>query len=149
MALIHEALYKSGDLARIDIADYISRMTTQLLSVYREDLGDIEINQEAEGIFLDINRAIPCGLIISELVSNCLKHAFPGKQGGQISIRMTKDNKGTTSLIVKDNGTGLPEGLDYRETETLGLQLVTDLVQQINGSITLKKTHGTEFVVKF
>jgi PAS domain S-box-containing protein len=149
MALIHEALYKSGDLARIDIADYISRMTTHLLSVYREDLGDIEINQEAEGIFLDINRAIPCGLIISELVSNCLKHAFPGKQGGQISIRMTKDNKGTTSLIVKDNGTGLPEGLDYRETETLGLQLVTDLVQQINGSITLKKTHGTEFVVKF
>jgi PAS domain S-box-containing protein len=149
MALIHEALYKSGDLARIHIDDYISRMTTHLLSIYREGLGDVEINQEAEGIFLDINRAIPCGLIISELVSNCLKHAFPGKREGQITIRMTRDIKGTNSLIVKDNGTGLPEGLDYRETETLGLQLVTDLVQQINGSILLKKTHGTEFVVKF
>jgi PAS domain S-box-containing protein len=149
MALIHEALYKSGDLARIHIDDYISRMTTHLLSIYREGLGDVEINQEAEGIFLDINRAIPCGLIISELVSNCLKHAFPGKREGQITIRMTRDIKGTNSLIVKDNGTGLPEGLDYRDTETLGLQLVTDLVQQINGSITLKKTHGTEFVVKF
>ena len=149
MALIHEALYKSGDLGRIDIADYISRMTTHLLSIYKEGLGDIEINQEAEGIFLDINRAIPCGLIISELVSNCLKHAFPGKRGGQITIRMTRDIKGTNSLIVKDNGTGLPDGLNYREIDTLGLQLVTDLVQQINGSITLKKTHGTEFVVKF
>ena len=149
MALIHEALYKSGDLGRIDIADYISRMTTHLLSIYKEGLGDIEINQEAEGIFLDINRAIPCGLIISELVSNCLKHAFPGKRGGQITIRMTRDIKGTNSLIVKDNGTGLPDGLNYREIDTLGLQLVSDLVQQINGSITLKKTHGTEFVVKF
>jgi PAS domain S-box-containing protein len=149
MALIHEALYKSGDLARIDFADHISRMTTHLLSNYGEDLGDVEITQEAKEVFLDINMAIPCGLIISELVSNCLKHAFPGKRGGQITIRMTRDKKGRNSLVVKDNGIGLPEGLDFRGTETLGLQLVTDLVQQINGSIMLEKTHGTEFVVKF
>ncbi len=149
MALIHEALYKSKDLAMIDIADYISRMTTHLLSIYKKDLGEIEIKQKAEGVFLDINRAIPCGLIISELVSNCLKHAFTGKKEGQITIRMATDKKGINRLVVKDNGTGLPEGLAYREAETLGLQLVTDLVQQINGSIELKKTHGTEFIVKF
>ncbi len=149
MALIHEALYKSKDLAMIDIADYISRMTTHLLSIYRGDLGEIEIKQEAEGVFLDINRAIPCGLIISELVSNCLKHAFPGKAEGQVTIRMATDKKGINRLAVKDNGTGLPERLDYRKAETLGLQLVIDLVQQINGSIELKKTHGTEFIVKF
>jgi PAS domain S-box-containing protein len=149
MALIHEALYKSEDLAKIDISDYLSRMSTHLLSIYREDLGDIKIIQKAEGIFLDINRAIPCGLIISELVSNCMKHAFPRKRHGQITIGMTKDKKGTTSLIVKDNGIGLPEGLDYRKTETLGLQLVTDLVYQINGSISVKKSQGTEFVIKF
>jgi PAS domain S-box-containing protein len=149
MALIHEALYKSDDLARIHITDYLSRMSTHLLSIYREDLGDVKVSQDAEGIFLDINRAIPCGLIISELVSNCLKHAFPGKRNGQITIGMTKDKKGTTRLTVKDNGIGFPEGLDYRETETLGLQLVTDLVQQINGSISVKKTQGTEFVIKF
>ena len=149
MALIHEALYKSKDLAMIDIADYISRMTTHLLSIYREDLGEIEIKQEAEGVFLDINRAIPCGLIISELVSNCLKHAFRGKAEGKVIIRMATDKKGINRLVVKDNGAGMPEGLDYREAETLGLQLVTDLVQQINGSIELKKTHGTEFIVKF
>jgi PAS domain S-box-containing protein len=151
MALIHEALYKSKDLAMIDIADYLRRMTTHLLSVYREALGEIEIKQEAEGVFLNINKAIPCGLIISELVSNCLKHAFPEKKQGQITIRISKNKKGIYSLIVKDNGIGLPEGLNYREAETLGLQLVTDLVLQINGSIQLKKIHetGTEFVIKF
>jgi PAS domain S-box-containing protein len=149
MALIHEALYKSGDLAHIDIADYISRMTTHLLSIYREDLGEVDVKQEAEGIFLDINKAIPCGLIISELVSNSLKHAFPDKREGKVLIRMTKRNKGKYSLIVKDNGIGFPEDLNFRATETLGLQLVTDLVLQITGSIRLKKTEGTEFTVKF
>lgn len=101
MALIHEALYKSGDLAKIDFADYITRMTTHLLSVYREDLGEIAIEQEAEGIFLDINRAIPCGLVISELVSNSLKHAFPDKKKGKLIIRMTQDKKRTKQTDSK------------------------------------------------
>jgi PAS domain S-box-containing protein len=149
MALIHEALYKSGDLARIDIADYISGMTTHLMSIYREDLGDVEIVQEAEGVFLDINRAIPCGLIISELVSNCLKHAFPKYRRGRISIRMTVDKKGKNTLSIKDNGVGFPEDLNFRETETLGMQLVTDLVKQIHGTISLKKAEGTDFVIRF
>jgi two-component sensor histidine kinase len=100
---------------------------------------------------LDINRAIPCGLIISELVSNCLKHAFPEKKEGRITIRMDSDAKGAKTLVIKDNGIGLPEGLDFRKAETLGLQLVADLVHQINGSIDLKeaKGEGTEFCVKF
>ncbi len=149
MALIHEALYKSKNLAIIDISDYVSRMATHLLSIYREDLGEIEINQEAKGVFLDINRAIPCGLIISELVSNCLKHAFPQKKQGKITIRMTRDKKDRCSLTVRDNGIGLPEGLDFKDADTLGLQLVTDLVQQIKGSIVLNKAHGTEFIVNF
>ena len=151
MALIHEALYKSKDLAMIDIADYLRRMTTHLLSIYREDLGEVEIRREAEEVFLDINRAIPCGLIISELVSNCLKHAFPDKRKGLITIQMTSNKKGIYSLAVKDNGIGLPKGLNYKEVETLGLQLVTDLVLQINGSIQLNKTlkKGTEFIITF
>ena len=149
MALIHEALYKSRDLANIDFADYIARMTTHLLSIYREDLGEIAIEQEVEGVFLDINRAIPCGLVISELVSNSLKHAFPDRKKGKLLIRMTQDKKGINRLTIKDNGIGLPEGLDYRETDTLGLQLVTDLVQQLKGTINVKKTKGTEFGIKF
>lgn len=149
MALIHESLYKSDDLARIDFADYISRMTTHLMSIYREELGRIKIIKEVEGIYLDINKAIPCGLIISELLANCLKHAFPGKRDGQVTIRMTCDKKGKYSLIVHDNGIGMPEGMDCRETDTLGLQLVNDLILQIRGSLKLNKTHGTEFIVRF
>jgi PAS domain S-box-containing protein len=149
MALIHEALYKSEDLAKIDFSDYISRMTTHLLSLYREDLGEVSINQEAEGIFIDINRAIPCGLVISELASNCLKHAFPDRRRGQIVIRMKRDKKDKHTLTVKDTGVGFPEGLDYREAETLGMQLVTDLVAQLNGTIEMESKDGTEFVVKF
>jgi len=149
MALIHEALYKSEDLANIDFSDYISRMTTHLLSLYREDSGEVSINQETEGIFLDINRAIPCGLVISELVSNSLKHAFPNRKRGQILIRMSRDEKGKHILTVKDTGVGFPEGLNFRDAETLGLQLVTDLVAQLKGRIELKRKEGTEFVVKF
>jgi PAS domain S-box-containing protein len=144
MALIHEALYKSEDLAKIDFSDYISRMTTHLLSLYREDLGEVSINQEAEGIFIDINRAIPCGLVISELVSNSLKHAFPDRRRGQIVIRMKRDKKDKHTLTVKDTGVGFPESLDFREAETLGLQLVTDLVAQLNGTIGMEKKDGTE-----
>ena len=149
MALIHEALYKSGDLAKIDFSDYISRMTTHLLSVYREDLGEVGVEQKTEGIFLDINKAIPCGLIVSELVSNSLKHAFPDKREGRLSIRMTQDKKGMYRLIIKDSGKGLPEDLNIRETETLGFQLVIDLVHQLRGSIDLNRREGTEFEVKF
>ncbi len=149
MALIHEALYKSSDLANIDFTDYISRMTTHLLSIYREDLGEVKIKQEAEGIFLDINRAIPCGLLISELVSNSLKHAFPDKKKGQIIIEMNKGKRGEYILEIKDTGIGFPEALDFRETQTLGLQLVGDLVNQLRGSIELKKGEGTDFVVRF
>lgn len=149
MALIHEALYKSEDLANIDFSDYISRMTTHLLSLYREELGGVSISQETEGIFLDINRAIPCGLIISELVSNSLKHGFPNREKGQIMIRMSRDKKAKHILTVIDTGVGFPEGLNFREAETLGLQLVTDLVAQLKGVIELNRREGTEFVVKF
>jgi PAS domain S-box-containing protein len=149
MALIHEALYKSGDLAKIDFSDYINRMTTHLLSLYRQDLGEVSVKQETEGIYLDINRAIPCGLIISELVSNSLKHAFPNKGEGRIFIRMSQNKDGKYTLIVKDTGVGYPDEKDLHETETLGMQLVTDLVQQLKGTIKLKRGAGAEFVVKF
>lgn len=149
MALIHEALYKSDDLANIDFSDYISRMVTHLLSLYREETGLVRINQETKGILLDINKAIPCGLIISELVSNALKHAFPGKRDGEVLIRMMRDKGDRYTLVVKDTGVGFPEKLDLRDTKTLGLQLVTDLVSQLHGKIELQRREGTEFNIRF
>jgi len=149
MALIHEALYKSDDLANIDFSEYISRMTTHLLSLYREEIGQVRINKETQGILLDINKAIPCGLIISELISNALKHAFPGRKDGEIFIKMKQDKRGKYTLVVKDTGVGFPEKLDFRDAKTLGLQLVTDLVSQLQGKIELQMKEGTEFTIRF
>ncbi len=149
MALIHEALYKSDDLANIDFSEYISRMATHLLSLYREEVGQVRINQETERIFLDINKAIPCGLILSELISNALKHAFPGRRDAEVLIKMTPDKKGKYTLVVKDNGVGFPEKLNFREANTLGLQLVADLVSQLQGQIELRRKEGTEFTLRF
>jgi PAS domain S-box-containing protein len=149
MALIHEALYKSDDLANIDFSDYLSRMTTHLLSLYREEIGQVRISQEAKDIFLNINKAIPCGLIISELISNALKHAFPDKRDGEVSIEMREDKKGKYTLVVKDNGVGFPAKMDFRAANTLGLQLVNDLVSQLNGRIDFSRKEGTEFTIRF
>ncbi len=149
MALIHESLYQSKDLSRINFADYIERLTTHLFSMYRIGMERVQLKVNVNKVFLNINQAIPCGLIVNELVSNSLKHAFPNGQEGEISVRMNGNNWGKTSLIVKDNGVGFPEDLDFQNTETLGMQLVTDLVSQIEGNIELSREKGTEFKIAF
>jgi len=149
MALIHESLYKSRDLASIDFSDYVERLTTHLFSMYRIRPDSIQFNMEIKDVYLDINRAIPCGLIINELVSNSLKHAFPDERNGEITLKMYEDRRNKHTLIVKDNGIGFPEGLDFRKTETLGMQLVGDLVKQLKGKIELKTEEGTEFNIVF
>ncbi len=149
MALIHESLYQSKDLSRINFADYIKRLTTHLFSMYRIGAERVQLKVDVGEVFLDINRAIPCGLIVNELVSNSLKHAFPNGQEGKIVVKMNGNSRGKISLIVKDSGIGFPEDLDFKKTETLGMQLVTDLVAQIDGKIKLMKEQGTEFRVVF
>ena len=101
-----------------------------------------------QNVFLDINRAIPCGLIINELVSNSLRHAFGPNGNGKIQIKMSEEN-GKYLLRVKDNGKGFPDELDFQKTETLGLQVVNDLVKQLDGKISLDRRKGTAFTIKF
>lgn len=149
MVLIHESLYQSKDLARINFSDYINRLTIHLFSIYRTGIKSIDLKVEVGDVFLDINRAIPCGLIINELVSNSLKHAFPDGKKGKIAVKMNEDKRGNYTLIVRDTGIGFPEGVDYHKTETLGMQLVTDLVSQLNGNIKLTRLRGTEFRIVF
>lgn len=149
MALIHESLYQSKDLSKINFVDYIKRLTTHLFSMYRIGLERIQLKVDVDDVFLDINRAIPCGLIVNELVTNSLKHAFPNGREGRIVVKMNGNGRGQISLIVKDNGIGFPEDLDFQKTETLGMQLVTDLVTQIEGKIKLMRERGTEFQVVF
>jgi PAS domain S-box-containing protein len=157
MALIHEKLYQSDDLARIDFAEYVRSLTNNLFSMYRCGMEAVDIKLDMEKFYLDINTAIPLGLIVNELVSNSLKYAFPEKRAkeeerefkDEISLSLCCENKGRVTLVVRDNGVGLPPGFDYRKSESLGLQLVTDLVDQLDGSIELKRKKGTAFIITF
>ena len=104
---------------------------------------------QAEAIFLDIDAAVPCGLIVNELVANSLKHAFPNGQTGEIIIDMRNGIDQQITLVVRDNGVGFPPELNFRETESLGMQLVNTLVGQLGGTIELRRTAGTEFKIVF
>jgi PAS domain S-box-containing protein len=149
MALIHEKLYQSEDLARIDIAGYIRDLISSLFRSYGASAAAIKVKTDVHDILLDINAAIPCGLIINELVSNCLKHAFPDGRGGKLVTELRSDNDKHCSLIVSDNGIGFPEDIDFRNTESLGMQLVITLVEQLDGSIELDRSSGTAFRIRF
>ncbi len=149
MALIHETLYKSEDMARIDFAVYVDRLTTHLFSMYRVELNVVNLKVDLKDVYLDINRAIPCGLIINELVSNSLKHAFPSKEKGEISVKMHKDKRDKYTLIVKDTGMDFPDRIDFQNPETLGLQIINDLTNQLGGTIRLEKKAGTTFRIEF
>jgi len=148
MALIHEKLYRSTDLKRINFGEYIRTLATDLFYTYVADPSRIKLNMDVEDIMLDINTAIPLGLIVNELVSNCMKHAFPGGRSGEIGVDFHRED-GEFALIVSDNGMGFPEDLDFQNTDTLGLQLVNSLTSQIDGTINLDKTAGTTFKIKF
>ncbi|MDL2124453.1 MAG: AAA family ATPase [Deltaproteobacteria bacterium] len=158
MALIHERLYQSKDLAKIDFAEYTNKLVTHLLSLYAIHPETITLDISVDDVFLSVDIAVPCGLIINELVSNCLKHAFPESTKGKIRVelRMAEDlpvqneqSSNMVTLIVSDNGAGFPKNLDFRSTETLGLELVTTLVKQLNGTIELNRSRGTEFKISF
>jgi len=149
MALIHERLYRSTDLKRIDFGEYIQSLATDLFRTYVADPSLIKLNMNVESIMLDINTAIPLGLIVNELISNSMKHAFPDERKGEINIDFHKDKENVLKLTVNDDGIGFPEALDFRNTESLGLQLVNNLTQQINGEIELDRTDGTTFKITF
>jgi len=149
MALIHEKLYRSKDLASIDIAGYIRDLTTSLIHSYGASAAAIKVNIDVRDIFLDITASIPCGLIINELVSNSLKHAFPDGREGDLKIAMHRTNGDKIELIVSDNGIGFPEDMDFRKTESLGMQVAITLVEQLDGTIELDRSKGTAFKIGF
>lgn len=148
MATIHETLYQSNDLAKIDFSDFINKLTTNLMRCY--GIGqNIQIKLNINKVFLKIDTAITCGLIINELVSNCLKHAFKKDSKGKIYIEFLALGKGIYSLNVSDNGAGFKEDIELRRNQSLGLQLVWSLVEQLEGTIIFNATSGTSFAITF
>lgn len=148
IATLHEQLYRSKDLTKIDIAAYIDNMKNHLLRSYGIVDGSISVNINAESIYLDINTAIPCGLIINELVSNAIKHGFPDGKNGNVEIDFYKDN-GSYLLRVSNDGVRLPEDIDINNSTTLGLELVSSLSKQLRGNIEVNREDKTEFTLEF
>jgi ammonium transporter len=153
MALIHEKLYRSKDLANINFNDYIKNLVNDLFLSYKVSTGRVSLKMNIEAVSFGIDTAIPCGLIVNELVSNSLKYAFPKGKDGEIKIslhRIADLKSNMFELTVSDNGAGIPEDLDIRKTESLGLRLITNLAEsQLQGKVKLNRNKGTEFQIKF
>jgi PAS domain S-box-containing protein len=147
MAMIHEKLYQSKSLSKINFKEYVENLVSDIFYSYGIKKGTIEPDLEIEDINIDIDTAIPLGLIINELVTNSVKYAFP-KCKGSIKIKL-KSSQDQLELTLADNGVGLPDDLDYKYTDSLGLQLINGLVGQIDGEIELDKSHGTQFKITF
>ena len=147
MALIHEKLYRSDNLAQIDFGEYLRNLTRDLFRSY--SAGGVTLKLQAEEIQLDVDAAIPCGLIVNELVSNALKYAFPQGRSGELLIRFSQVAHDRYALSVTDNGVGLPGDLDVRQAKTLGLQLVNMLVTQLRGTLDVISDDGTTFLITF
>ena len=149
MALIHERLYKSENLSKIKAREYIDNLIEYLEGTYHSPSWNIEIFTEIENLFLNLDVAIPCGLIVNELVSNSIKYAFPGDQNGNIIVSLKPDNSDNLMLIIKDNGIGIPLAMNTLNSHSLGLELVQLLVKQLKGKIEIDGTAGTEVKIVF
>ncbi|RJP75260.1 MAG: PAS domain S-box protein [Candidatus Zixiibacteriota bacterium] len=146
IALVHEKLYRSRDLARVDLAEYLTVLTSSLLQSYgARDRVTLEI--DADPLSLDVDTILPCGLVVNELVSNALKHAFPEGRQGLVRI-LLKEAGGIVRLIVEDDGVGLPPGLDYHKSDSLGLQLIHTLAQQLNATVNMAAGPGTRVTIE-
>lgn len=149
MALVHEKLYAADDFSRIHFADHIRRLVFELKQVFGIRQDSIIINEKVDDVFLDVATAIPCSQIVNELISNSIKHAFPGGSKGRIDVVFEIDNKNKCTLAVRDNGVGPPDGFSYPGSNSIGLGLVNAFVQQLNGTIEMKAEGGLEFIVSF
>lgn len=149
MALIHEKLYMSADISRIDFSDYVNELVGNLFISYGINSDIVKSKIDIVNVFFDINTAIPLGLLINELVSNIMKHAFPEGIKGEFLISLHFDDAGMFTLVVRDNGIGFPQDLDFTNTRSLGLKLVNSLTKQLGGTIELDRKTGTTFNIIF
>jgi PAS domain S-box-containing protein len=146
MALVHEKLYQSPDISKIDLDNYIRFLGNSLFQFFGMKGKGITLTMDIRDIFLSIDTAIPLGLMINELISNSLKYAFPGGRDGDISVTVQRQDH-TLTILFKDNGAGIPQDFDWRNARSLGLRLVISLVEQLSGTIELDRSAGTAFTI--
>ncbi len=149
MAIIHELIYKKTDFLNIPFGDYITDLTSYLFATYRGDFQKINLDIKAENINMNIGMAIPCGLIVNEMVTNSLKYAFPDNKSGTIKIIFKQNKPGSFVLQVSDNGSGMPQGMDIKNLKSLGIKLIQDLARQIEGELEYIRENGFGVIIKF
>ena len=164
IALIHEELHESEGADTLNFSLYLQRLIKNLFQIYRLGNANIGLNMDlGENIFFDMDTAVPLGIVVNELVSNSLKYAFPDRKAGEIQIKLFSEETGNEpdnkeeltgkdtryTLVVSDNGVGIPGNIDFENPDTLGLQLVSILVDQLDGEMDLGRDHGTEFTIRF
>jgi len=155
MALIHEELHEGKGDNKLNLSLYLEKLVDNLFQTYRLGNTDINLNMDVEeNTFIDMDTAVPLGIIVNELVSNSLKHAFPGRDKGEIRIKFRReenesDEGNRFTLTVSDDGVGFPDNFDFKDIGSLGFQLVTILVDQLDGELELKSKNGTEYTIRF
>jgi PAS domain S-box-containing protein len=149
MALIHRTLYQSNDFARVDFANFLDSLAPTLVSSYGMGPSRVNLTIDAVEVLLPLNAAIPCGLVVNELISNALKHAFPQGRQGEISIRLAIEGDDTVILSVSDDGAGIPDHIDIAQADSLGLQLVSHLTDQLGGELSVHRRAPTRFLLRF
>jgi len=157
MALVHEKLYQSGDLAKVEFAEYAECLLNYLWRAHGSAAACVRLRLDLQPLPLPVNAAVPCGLILNELASNALKHAFRKQAGGnteqgagnEVRVSLRTDSEGRVRLGIRDNGVGLPPGLDWRRADSLGLRLVEMLAKQLGATVEVADGGGTEFIVTF
>ena len=147
MARIHEKLYQARNVAEVDFGEYVRALMRELLQSY--GVRHVRVDVVADDVRLHVDTAIPCGLIINELVTNALKHGFKGRREGTIKVELASQQSGMLNLRVADDGVGFADGVDYRTARTMGMVVVRSLVAQLNGTIELRTNPGTEFMIQF
>lgn len=148
MALVHEKFYQAEELTEIDFGEYAQKLCQYLYQSYGDKTDRINVKVTGDHVGLDMDTAMPCGLLVNEVVSNSYKYAFPGTTTGEIVINLKKEEKKVT-LTMMDSGVGLPDHVDYEKSETLGMQLIQALTSQLDGELKVSREKGTTFEVTF
>jgi PAS domain S-box-containing protein len=149
MALIHQTLYASNDFAKIDFSQFLDSLIPILVESYGIDSSRVSVRVDADPVRLPIDAAVPCGLVVNELITNAFKHAFANRERGEIRVALTRLASNEAVLTVSDDGVGIPDHIDIASTSTLGLQLVSLLADQLGGSITLRRCNLTQLTLTF
>jgi two-component sensor histidine kinase len=149
MALLHEILYQSDDLSLVDFSKYIRRMMDHLFRSYGAENRQIRLFTELDAVGLELDDALPCGLVISEIISNSLRHGFPENRAGEVRVILRRESPASVLLALSDNGVGLPENLDWSTTRSLGLRLVRALAEQLRARLDVRSQGGTEVKLLF